>query len=135
MRPIPIGTKGTFETRVEQQDLANVFKDATLPPILATPVMIKFMENAALRAVAPYLDKDEAALGTLVNVRHVAATPIGRFVRVEAEVTDVDGTRIVFAVRATDADEEIGAGTHERKVVDVVRFTQRLTRLRESSEP
>ncbi len=134
MRPIPIGTKGTFEMRVEQQDLANVFKDATLPPILATPVMIKFMENAALRAIAPYLEEDEAALGTLVNVRHVAATPMGRFVRVEAEVTHVDGTRIVFAVRAKDADEEIGAGTHERKVVDVVRFTRRLTGTRGPSE-
>ncbi len=134
MRPIPIGTKGTFEAHVEQQDLANVFKDATLPPILATPVMIKFMENAALRAIAPYLEENEAALGTSVNVRHVAATPMGRFVRVEAEVTDVDGARIVFAVRAKDADEEIGVGTHERKVVDVVRFARRLTGSREPSE-
>ena len=77
MRPIPIGTKGTFEMRVEQQDLANVFKDATLPPILATPVMIKLMENAALRAIAPFLEENEAALGTLVNVRHVARNADG----------------------------------------------------------
>ncbi len=62
------------------------------------------------------------------------ATPMGRFVRVEAEVTDVDGTRIVFAVRAKDGDEEIGAGTHERKVVDVVRFTRRLTGSRGPSD-
>ncbi len=63
--------------RVEQQDLANVFKDATLPPILATPVMIKLMENAALRAIAPFLEENEAALGTLVNVRHVARNADG----------------------------------------------------------
>jgi fluoroacetyl-CoA thioesterase len=64
MRSIPIGAKGSFEAVVRREDLASTFKDASLPPVLSTPVMIKFMENAALRAIAPYLDAGETAVGT-----------------------------------------------------------------------
>ena len=135
MRTIPIGTRGVFEAHVERQDLASVFKDPSLPPILATPVMIKFMENAALRAVAPYLEGNEVTLGIFVSVRHVAATPVGRFVTAAAEVTEVVGSRVVFSIRATDGDEEIGTGTHERRVVDFERFTRRLANSRDASNP
>src|SRR5665213_24189 len=78
MQSIPIGAKGSFEAVVRREDLANTFKDASLPPVLSTPVMIKFMENAALRAIQPYLDGNETAVGTEVSVRHLAATPGGR---------------------------------------------------------
>lgn len=126
MRPIPIGAKGSFDAVVRPEDLANTFKDATLPPVLSTPVMIKFMENAALRAIRPYLDGKETALGTAINVRHLAATPVGRRVRAEAEVTEVDGNRVTFAVRAEDDEHEIGAGMHERKVIDGARMALRM---------
>jgi len=99
MRSIPIGARGTFEAIVRRADLASTFKDASLPPVLSTPVMIKFMENAALRAIVPYLDVGETAVGTEISVRHLAATPVGRKVRAEAEVTAVDGTRVTFSVR------------------------------------
>ena len=124
MRSIPVGAKGSFEAVVRPEDLASTFKDASLPPVLSTPVMIKFMENAALRAIRPYLEGDETAVGTAVNVRHLASTPVGRKVRAEAEVTAVDGTRISFSVRATDFDHEIGEGSHERRVVNRVRLTR-----------
>jgi fluoroacetyl-CoA thioesterase len=124
MRSIPIGAKGTFEAIVRREDLASTFKDASLPPVLSTPVMIKFMENAALRAIVPYLDVGETAVGTEVSVRHLAATPVGRKVRAEAEVTAVDGTRVTFSVRATDFEHEIGNGVHERRVVDRARLTR-----------
>jgi fluoroacetyl-CoA thioesterase len=124
MRPIPIGAKGSFDAVVRNEDLANTFKDASLPPVLSTPVMIKFMENAALRAVRPYLDENETAIGTAISVRHLAATPVGRGVRAEAEVTEVDGSRIAFAVRAMEGEREIGAGTHERMVVDAARLAR-----------
>jgi fluoroacetyl-CoA thioesterase len=112
---------------VEPQHLANQFKDATLPPVLATPMMILIMENAALNAIRNYLEPGESAVGTAVDVRHVAATPAGQRVTAEAEVTWVEGRRIAFAVTARDEVEEIGKGIHERVVVDLRRLAQRLT--------
>jgi acyl-coenzyme A thioesterase PaaI-like protein len=71
-----------------------LFKDPILPPVIATPVMIMVMENAALNAIRAYLDPGESAVGTAVNLRHLAATPVGRLVPGEAEVTKVDGRQI-----------------------------------------
>jgi fluoroacetyl-CoA thioesterase len=106
--------------------LASRFKDVTLPPVLATPVMIMIMENAALNAIKPFFDAGESALGTHVDVRHLAATPAGRRVTGEATVTKVDGRRIEFSIRATDGIEEIGVGTHERVLVQLSKLGQRL---------
>jgi len=126
MQSIPEGAKGSFSLVVTPDHLANRFKDATLPPVLATPVMIMVMENAALNAIKPYLDAGESALGTHVDVRHLAATPAGRRVTGEAEVTKVDGRRIEFRIRATDETEEIGIGTHERMLIDLEKFSERM---------
>jgi fluoroacetyl-CoA thioesterase len=126
MRTIPSGAKGSFSLIVTPEHLANRFKDAILPPVLATPVMIMVMENAALNAMKPYLDASESALGTRVDVRHLAATPAGRRVTGEAEVTAVDGRRIAFIIRAKDGAEVIGVGTHERMVIDLAKFSERL---------
>jgi fluoroacetyl-CoA thioesterase len=106
--------------------LASRFKDVTLPPVLATPVMIMVMENAALNAIKPYLDAGESALGTRVDVRHLAATPVGRSVTGEAIVTGVDGRRVEFSIRASDGIEEIGTGTHERMVIQLSRLSERM---------
>src|ERR1700693_5083978 len=103
MRPIPVGDKATYALRVMQAHLANQFKDAALPQVFATPMMVTAMENAALNAVRDYLDPGESAVGTLVNVRHLAATPVGHRVTAEAEVTKVDGRRIAFTVSGHDA--------------------------------
>src|SRR6266568_1420941 len=105
MRPIPLGAKGTFTLRVRPGHLANQFKDAMLPPVFATPMMILAMENAALNAIRGYLDPGESAVGTAVDVRRVA-----------------------FNVTARDEIEEIGRGTHERVVVDLRRLDERLSR-------
>ena len=87
--------------------------------MFATPVMIMVMENAALNAIRAYLDPGESAVGTAVNVRHLAATPVGRLVTGEAEVTKVDGRQIEFTVRAIEGAKEIGRrltfqGRHRR---------------------
>src|SRR5262252_8773165 len=134
MRQIPIGAKGSFTLLVQPQHLANQFKDATLPPVFATPVMIMTMENAALNAIKPYLDPGESALGTAVDVRHLAATPVGHTVTAEAEVTKVAGRRIEFTVQAREGAREIGVGTHARVVVDVAKFTRRLVEEERNSE-
>src|SRR5258707_7544292 len=126
MKQIPIGAKGRFELLVRPEHLANQFKDTALPPILATPVMIMVMENAALNAIKPYLDAGESALGTRVDVRHLAATPAGRYVTGEAKVTNIDGRRIELSVRATDGNEEIGVGTHERVVINLAKLSERM---------
>ena len=126
MRAIPVGAKGTYSLRVMPAHLANQFKDAMLPQVFATPMMVTAMENAALNAVRDYLDPGESAVGTLVNVRHIAATPVGHRVTAEAVVTKVEGRRVEFTVSARDEIEEIGNGTHERMVVDMGRIAQRL---------
>ncbi len=126
MRSIPIGATGTFSLVVMPEHLANRFKDVTLPAVLATPVMIMIMENAALNAIKPFLEAGESALGTRVDVRHLAATPSGRRVTGEATVTKVEGRRVEFAIRAADENEEIGVGTHERVVVELSRLAERM---------
>lgn len=126
MRPIPVGAKGTYTLRVTPAHLANQFKDAALPQVFATPMMVTIMENAALNAVRDYLEPGESAVGTVVNVRHLAATPVGHNVTADAVVTKVDGRRIEFDVTARDEEEEIGNGTHERMVVDMARLDKRL---------
>jgi predicted thioesterase len=126
MRPIPVGAKGTFTLRVLPAHLANQFKDAILPQVFATPMMVTIMENAALNAIRDYLEPGESAVGTVVNVRHLAATPVGHQVTATATVTKVDGRRIEFDVSARDEIEEIGIGTHERVLVDMARLDKKL---------
>ena len=100
VRMIPIGAQGSFAIVVSPEHLANQFKDATLPAVFATPVMIMAMENAALNAIKPYFEAGESAVGTRVDVSHVAATPVGRRVVAFAEVTNVAGRHIEFRVPA-----------------------------------
>ena len=126
MRDIPIGAKGVYRLRVTPAHLANQFKDAILPPVFATPMMVTAMENAALNAIRGYLDTGESAVGTAVDIRHLAATPVGHEITAEAQVTQVDGRRIVFDVSAHDEMEPIGKGTHERMIVDVARLARKL---------
>jgi len=126
MRDVPAGTQGSFVLVVAPEHLASRFKDATLPPVLATPVMIMAMENAALNAIKPYFEPGESALGTRVDVTHLAATPVGRRITALAEVTGMSGRHIEFRVRAMDETEEIGTGTHARVVIDLARFSERL---------
>jgi len=128
MRPIPVGAKGSFALRVQPEHLASRFKDPMLPNVLATPVMILAMENAALDAIRGFLDPGESAVGTAVDVRHLAATPAGHEVRAEAEVTKVEGRHVEFTVSARDESEEIGRGSHQRMVVDVRRLNERLAK-------
>jgi len=126
MKQIPVGAKGSFSLEVKPEHLASRFKDSQLPPVLATPVMIMVMENAALNAIKPYLEPGESAVGTSVDIRHQAPTPVGMQVTGEAEVTRVDGRRVEFTVRAADETEQIGGGKHERMLVDVARLAKRL---------
>ncbi len=127
MKPIPNGAQGQHVHRVEPAHLANSFKDSILPPVFSTPYLILIMENAALNAIKPYLEAGESVVGTRIDVRHLVATPVGREVVGHAEVTGTDGRKIFFRVWATDGEEEIGTGTHERTVVKISGILERMT--------
>jgi len=96
--------------------------------VLATPVMINVIEAAALAAVEHLLPAGHQSLGIRLDVRHFAATPVGLRVTATAEVTAVEGRTITFRVEARDEREVIGDGTHERVVVNVARFDERVQR-------
>lgn len=96
--------------------------------VLATPVMINLFEAAALDAVERLLPPGRQSLGTVLNVRHIAATPVGMRVTATAEVTGVEGRTVRFRVEARDEKDLIGDGTHERVVVNVAKFDERVQR-------
>jgi fluoroacetyl-CoA thioesterase len=94
--------------------------------VLATPVMINLMEAAALDAVENLIPAGHQSLGTRLEVRHIAATPVGMRVRATARLLAVDGRTLEFRVEAHDEKDLIGDGTHTRLVVNVERFDQRV---------
>ena len=102
--------------------------------VLATPVMINVIEAAALSAVEHLLPAGHQSLGIHLDVSHVAATPVGLQVTAAAEVLRVEGRTITFRVEARDDFEAIGGGTHQRVVVSVARFDQRVQRKVRSDE-
>jgi fluoroacetyl-CoA thioesterase len=126
MRPVPLGAKGTYRLVAQPFHLASQFKDSILPPVFATPMMVLFMENAALNAVRDYLEPGESCVGAGISLKHLAATPVGHAILAEAEIVKVDGRRIEFSVVARDEVEVIGTGTHERVVVNMERFAKKL---------
>ncbi|HWA38008.1 MAG TPA: thioesterase family protein [Burkholderiales bacterium] len=96
--------------------------------VLATPVMINVIEAAALEAIEHLLPPGTQSLGTVLNVRHIAATPVGMKVTALATVTRVDGRTVFFTVEVKDEKELIGDGLHERVVVNVEKFAARVQR-------
>ena len=94
--------------------------------VLATPVMINVIEAAALAAIEHLLPSGYQSLGTRLDIRHFAATPVGMRVRAEVEVLSVDGRTVTFRVSVADEKEPVGDGTHERMVVNVMRFDVRV---------
>jgi predicted thioesterase len=121
------GLKGTAEIVVEPQHTAPFVGSGRIA-VLATPVMINLIEAAALDAVEHLLPTGHQSLGIHLDVGHVAATPIGLRVTATAEVEHVEGRTITFRVEARDNVDVIGGGTHQRVVVSVARFDERVQR-------
>ncbi len=119
------GLVGAADLRVGVEHTAPSIGSGAIP-VLGTPVMINLMEGAALAAVEHLLPAGHQSLGIHLDVRHIAATPIGMRVRATAELTNVDGRTLTFRVEARDERETIGDGTHQRVVVNVARFDQRV---------
>ncbi len=93
--------------------------------VFGTPMMIALMEQASWQSVANDLEQGYVTVGTLVNVRHLAATPLGQRVRATAELIEIDGRRLVFKVEAYDEKQKIGEGQHERFIVNLERFMKK----------
>ncbi|MCU0507002.1 MAG: thioesterase family protein [Anaerolineae bacterium] len=94
--------------------------------VFATPEMVRLMERAAVNGLAPYLAAGQQSVGTMVHVKHLAATPLGATVTAKAELLSVDGRRLLFKVSAHDGTDLIGEGTHERALIDLAKFEQRV---------
>jgi len=120
------GMKGEATTTVVHENTA-AFVGAGGVEVFGTPMLIALMENASWRAVAESLEEGNVTVGTVVNVRHLAATPVGQGVRAVAELIEVDGRRLVFKVEAYDERQKIGDGTHERFIVHLDRFLSRIS--------
>jgi predicted thioesterase len=119
------GLSGSAELLVGEEHTAPRIGSGKVH-VLATPVMINLIEAAALQAVEHLLPPGYQSLGTVLNVRHIAATPVGMRARATAEVVKVEGRTIFFKVEASDARDLIGDGTHERVVVNVAKFDERV---------
>ena len=112
-------------------DLAVNFLGLDSARILGTPFMIMLMEITSRNCVKGHLPEGYDTVGTVVNVKHLAATPIGAKVRFTAELIGISGKRVTFKVEAFDEKEKIGEGEHERAIIEVARFAQRVSRKRE----
>ena len=129
MTAIPLGTTGTHRLLVTPE-VAIDFLGTDEARVLATPFLIGYMELTARNAIRSELEENEDSVGTTVNIRHLAATPVGMSVEFRAEVTAVEGRRGVFRVEARDEAELVAEGAHERFVVDIPKFITRLAATR-----
>ena len=118
------GLAGATEIVVGTRDTAPHVGSGKIK-VLATPVLVSLMEEAALNAVEGLLPQGHQTVGTRLDITHVAATPVGLHVVAHAELTKVDGRRLTFRIWADDERDRIGEGTHERIIVDVARFDAR----------
>ena len=118
------GLTGATEIVVGTRDTAPHVGSGKIK-VLATPVMVGLMEEAALNAVEGLLPQGFQTVGTRLDITHVAATPVGLRVTARAELVKIDGRRLTFRIWADDERDRIGEGTHERIIVEVSRFDAR----------
>lgn len=125
MDKIKVGLNSIIETTAMQKDSAINYGSGAVD-VYSTPAMIALLESSARNAVDLHLPKGYTTVGIKVDVKHLAATPIGSRIKASAELIEVDGKRLVFKVEAFDEVEKIGEGIHERFVIEVDKFTSRL---------
>src|SRR5690349_11829072 len=122
---IPVGASATQEI-VVSRDMTVAHFHEHMPEVYGTPIMIYHMENTAASAIQEYLPEGWVTVGVVVNVKHLAATPVGAKVITRAEVIEVGDNTIKFAVEAHDGFEKIGEGIHVRAPVEMERFMKKV---------
>jgi predicted thioesterase len=125
MENIAPGLIGTTTLMVAQENTARHLGSGNVY-VFATPEMVRLMEMAGVSAVDHLLPQGYRTVGMAVNVKHLAATPMGMKVTARAELVEVDGRKLHFRVEAWDEQEKIGEGTHTRAIIDVQKFSQRV---------
>src|SRR4029079_345063 len=122
MKTLNVGMKDTLEWEVTERltTTRGEFK------VFSTPSMCLFAEMASHKLAAPHLKTGEGQVGLTVNIRHMAPTPIGKMVRAEVELTGIDRRKLTFHVTIFDEVEQVGEVTHERFVIDVDKYQERL---------
>jgi len=123
------GLTGEASIRVREEHTAAALGSGNVD-VFSTPALIALLEAAAIDALDGHLPEGMTSVGTRLDVRHLAATPVGLTVRARATLTEVDGRRLVFEVEAHDPVERVGTGVHERFIVDQARFEQRVNEKR-----
>ncbi|HOM42947.1 MAG TPA: thioesterase family protein [Bacillota bacterium] len=119
-----VGITAQVGKTVSEDDTAVKFGSGGVR-VFATPMMVALMENAALNAVDPHLGEDSATVGLSLNVKHLAATPVGMKVTAAAELIGIEGKKLTFKVEAYDEQEKIGEGIHERYIIKLSKFLER----------
>ncbi len=125
MKPVAVGTRHRYSTATGPEHTAEAFGNAGVP-VVGTPALIGFLETAADQLLRPFYDEKEGSVGTMVEIVHLAPAPRNATIEARAEVTSVDGRRHRFAVAAYWGETALMKGTHERVVVDLDRFFDRL---------
>ena len=123
------GLKAECQTMVTEANTAKHLGSGNVE-VFATPAMVRLMEEAGVAAVDHLLPEGQRTVGVSLNVRHLAATPLGMSVTVRAELMEIEGRRLIFRVEAFDEVEKVGEGTHQRYVIDVAHFQQRVEQKR-----
>ena len=123
---IETGIKGHRE-QIVTPEMSAARVGSGLVDVFATPMLVALVEQTCYESVLPHLEEGQGTVGTLVNVTHVSATPIGKRVWCDSELTEVDRRRLVFSVKAYDEAGLIGEGTHERFVIDTEKFMAKIS--------
>lgn len=125
MKPAPLGHSHSYRIETTHAHTADAYGNKGVT-VIATPVLIGFLETAAHDCIKPYFEDGEGSVGTLVNVRHLAAAPAGALVEATATITAVKGKQIEFEVSARSGDTVLMLGSHGRAVVNLAKFYERL---------
>jgi len=118
------GLSFTQEITVEEKDTAISHGSGKLP-VFATPAMVAFMENTAVKCIENDLDKGLDSVGIQIDTKHIKATKVGKKVTCTASLIDVDGKKLSFQIEAADEDGPIGSSLHKRYIIDPVKFMER----------
>lgn len=118
---LSVGIKGNLE-RTVTEDLTAEALGSGLLPVFATPAAVALAEETAWRSVAGELEEGQGTVGTLMELAHIAATPLGMKVRCETELVEIDRRKLVFTVKVYDEKEKVADGRHERFIIDNAKF-------------
>ena len=118
---VEIGIKGEAEVVVDNTNTAAAMRSGA-QNVFATPYLVALIEEAAFNSVVPYLEEGQGTVGTAVNIKHLAATPIGMKVTAKTTLTEIDRRRLVFMAEVFDEKGKVGEGTHERFIINAASF-------------